>query len=168
MTAADADLYRALRLASLAEAPDAFGSTLAAEQAYPHDHWHTRLARAEAAQDLPLLGLVDGVPVALAWAKIDPAGPGVVHLYQMWVEPRQRGQGIGLALLDSVIFWARKLEARAVHLGVATAQGAALRMYVKAGFVPLGLAETLRDGSPLQSQPMRLALDGAQQGRRLH
>jgi GNAT superfamily N-acetyltransferase len=169
MTPDDVGLYRALRLKSLADAPDAFGSTLAAEEAYPEQHWRVRLELAGASgKDLPLLVFAAGTPIALAWAKCDPASPDVINLYQMWVDPARRGQGIGLALLDSVVLWATQLNASAIQLGVANAQEAAVRMYLKAGFIPFGLAEPLRDGSPLLSQPMRLMLDAVSADRRLH
>lgn len=160
MTSDDWALYRDLRLKALADAPDAFGSTLEAEQDLPDEHWHTRLERASASgRDLPLMAWADGVPVALAYAKVDADAPGVINLFQMWVDPAHRGQGIALAMLDSVVSWAKSLHATAVQLGVASGQGAAMRIYLKAGFTPSGLAEPLRAGSPLLSQPMRLTLD---------
>jgi GNAT superfamily N-acetyltransferase len=169
MTADDSALYRALRLKSLADAPDAFGSTLEAEEAYPEQHWRARLERASVSgKDLPLLVFASGTPIALAWAKCDAASPEVINLFQMWVDPTRRGQGVGLALLDSVVLWATSMKASAVQLGVANGQEAAVRMYLKAGFVPYGLAEPLRDGSPLLSQPMRLMLDAVSADRRLH
>jgi GNAT superfamily N-acetyltransferase len=169
MTPDDSALYRALRLKSLAEAPDAFGSTLAAEEAYPALRWRSRLELASSSgNDLPLLVLAEGAPIALAWAQCDAATPSVINLFQMWVDPAQRGQGVGLALLDSVVLWARRMKANAVQLGVASGQEAAVRMYLKAGFIPSGLAEPLREDSPLLSQPMRLLLDPLDAGRRLH
>ena len=160
MTSDDWALYRDLRLKALADAPDAFGSTLEAEQDLPDEHWHTRLERASTSgHDLPLMAWADGVPVALAYAKVDAEAPGVINLFQMWVDPAHRGQGIALAMLDSVVSWAKSLHATAVQLGVASGQGAAMRIYLKAGFTPSGLAEPLRAGAHLLSQPMRLTLD---------
>lgn len=169
MTPDDCSLYRSLRLKSLADAPDAFGSTLAAEQAYPEQHWRSRLELAAVSdKDLPLLAFAADVPVGLAWAKCDAAAPDVINLYQMWVDPGQRGQGIALAVLDSVVLWAKQRGASVIQLGVANGQEAAVRLYLKAGFTPSGLAEPLREGSPLLSQPMQLMLDPLSGDRRLH
>jgi plasmid stabilization system protein ParE len=55
--------YRALRLRALEDAPDAFGSTLAAESTRPAEEWAARLARAATSGiDHPLVAHVAGQP----------------------------------------------------------------------------------------------------------
>lgn len=169
ITADDWALYRDLRLQALADSPDAFGSTLADEQALADEHWQMRLAAASVSgRDLPLMAWAGAEPVGLGWAKVDAAAPGVINLFQVWVAPSQRGQGIALAMLDCVVLWAKSMQATAVQLGVASGQNAAMRIYLKAGFTPSGLAEPLREGSHLLSQPMRLELDPFSADRPLH
>lgn len=152
--------YRALRLAALCDAPDAFGSTLAAEQDRPPEQWRDRLAKAHTSgADLPLVALVQGQAVGLLWAKIDADDARVVHLFQMWVAPEARGHGLGKALLDHAIAWARSVDAQCVKLGVTCGDTPAARLYASAGFRVVGDEVALRPGSTLRSRNMRLALD---------
>jgi GNAT superfamily N-acetyltransferase len=152
-------LYRALRLAALQDAPDAFGSTLAVEAQRPPALWRARLAAAQASGlDLPLLARAGPRAAGLLWAKADAAQPRSVHLYQMWVAPGLRGGGIGRALLDAAIAWAHSVQARQVELGVTLGDTPALRLYLAAGFRACGADTPLREGSPLRAQAMRLPL----------
>jgi GNAT superfamily N-acetyltransferase len=149
-------LYRALRLACLADAPDAFGATLAEQQDWPDMLWQMRLqAGIDALDACPLLASCDGVPAGLAWGKLEADG---VHVYQVWVAPAFRGRGLAGALLDAVIDWARAMHAGAVHLSVALGAAAANRLYLRAGFRPNGPPHVLRAGTQLFSQPMYLPL----------
>ena len=152
-------VYRELRLRSLAESPDAFGSTLAAEQARTADEWAARLsAAANSADDHPLIAEIAGVAAGLIWAKRDATPPSIVNLYQMWVAPESRGRGAATALLRAAIAWARATNARHVQLGVTWRDSSAVRLYAREGFQAYGAPEPLRPGSHLLSQTMRLAL----------
>jgi GNAT superfamily N-acetyltransferase len=154
--------YRELRLRALAESPDAFGSTLAVEQSRTAAEWSTRLSAGVTSQfDLPLLALAAGTPGGLAWAKVDQADFSLVNIFQMWVAPEFRGQGLGGRLLHAGIAWARAREAKAVCLSVTLSESPAMRMYRAAGFQPSGPAEPLRPGSDLLAQPMVLRLNEA-------
>ncbi|GAB3403439.1 GNAT family N-acetyltransferase [Massilia agilis] len=151
--------WRDMRLRSLADSPDAFGSTLAEEQPRPADVWAARLAAAAVSgRDRPLVAEVDGAAVGLLWAKVDAADESVVNLFQVWVAPEGRGRGVGASLLREAIHWARSTGAGAVQLGVTQGDTPAQRLYARAGFRPVGAPEPLRPGSPLLSQAMRLAL----------
>jgi len=155
--------YRELRLRALAESPDAFGSTLAAEESQTADGWAARLAAGSTSGlDLPLIAEVDSRPAGLAWARVDPANASRVDLYQMWVAPEFRGRGLGRMLLRTALEWARARNAHAVHLGVTCGDTPAMRLYVSEGFIPVGQGGPLRPGSALLGQPMRLQLKGAE------
>lgn len=152
-------LYRDLRLRSLADAPDAFGSTHVQEAARPDAAWAARLDAARlSGRDLPLVAECSGEAAGLAWVKLDEAEPPCANLYQVWVAPSVRGLGVGTALLEAATQWARDAGAAALRLGVTWDDSAAVRLYRRAGFEPVGPLEPLRDGSALQSQPMRLDL----------
>lgn len=155
-------LYRRLRLGALQDAPSAFGSTYGAEETRTPEQWRARLeAAAGSGRDLPLVAFVAHQAAGLAWAKADAAMPPVVNVFQMWVHPAFRGRGVGAALLDGAIVWAKEIGARAVCLGVTSGDSPARRMYERAGFRPRGEPEPLREGSTMTAQNMMLVLDGA-------
>lgn len=154
--------YRALRLRALEDAPDAFGSTLAAESVRPPEEWAARLARAATSGiDHALTAEIAGEPVGLAWAKVDADDPAVVNLFQMWVAPEARGQGVAAGLLAEAVRWARARGATAMQLGVNCANEEALRLYARAGFVATGLREPMRPGSDQVEERMRLVIAGS-------
>jgi GNAT superfamily N-acetyltransferase len=154
--------YRNLRLSALEESPDAFGSTLGAEQLRTTEEWASRLqGGCNSGLDLPLIGQVGTTAAGLAWGKVDRSDRTIVHLFQMWVAPEFRGRGIARLLLRTIVAWTASLEARSVHLGVASAESSAMRLYVSEGFVPFGQVEPLRSGSALLSQKMRFQIPNA-------
>ncbi|MFM2399555.1 MAG: hypothetical protein RL341_1712 [Pseudomonadota bacterium] len=158
--AAEWRLYRELRLRSLADSPDAFGSTLALEQGRADEHWAQRLAGGcdGAAWNLAVLAQVDGQGAGLAWGRIEPERPDAANLYQMWVAPQARGMGAGGKLLDAVITWAALRRVRTLYLGVTCGETPAQRMYARAGFRAVGSPELLRADSTLLAQNMQLDL----------
>ena len=153
--------YRALRLRSLLDAPEAFGSSHAAEEAWAQELWMARLTAASVSgRDCPLLAEAesDGAMLGLLWAKCDAADAGIVNLFQMWVAPEARGRGVAVALLDEAVAWARTIGARLVQLGVVTNNQAALQLYRRHGFSTAGEPAPIRPGSALLEQPMQLQL----------
>src|SRR5688500_386234 len=141
-------IYRDLRLAALADSPDAFGSTYARESGRTDADWQQRLTTAAATlTELPLVALVNQTPVGLAWGRRDDLDPSVGHLFQVWVSPEHRGRGIARLLTNAVVAWAQQLGLRTLRLGVTASHPAALRLYRRAGFVDAGTPEPLRPGS---------------------
>jgi GNAT superfamily N-acetyltransferase len=159
LSSSEWETYKYLRLRSLTDSPEAFGSTVAKETDRPDDEWARRLLPNDgAAMNLPLVAEVHGEPIGLAWGRIVLASPDVASVYQMWVDPSHRGNGIGKALLVLVIDWARAERAIQVELGVTCGDSPARRLYEGAGFETAGAPEPLRRGSKLFAQPMRLSL----------
>ena len=152
-------LYRALRLRALADAPAAFGSTLAEEAARLDQDWAWRLnIAAGSGRDRPLVAELDGTGAGLAWAKLAAGDPSLVNLFQMWVAPEARGHGVAAALLDAALAWARAMNAHTMQLGVVCGNDAARRLYERAGFRAIGEPERQRPGSSRMEQRMRLDL----------
>jgi ribosomal protein S18 acetylase RimI-like enzyme len=53
----------------------------------------------------------------------------------MWVDPAQRGRGLGGRLVDAVVEWAAANGAGTVVLSVKRANAAAIALYERCGFV---------------------------------
>lgn len=161
-TAREWPAYRALRLRSLADAPNAFGSSLALEESWAHELWMARLMAAEVSgRDCPLVAestAADGAMLGLLWAKCDADDAGIVNLFQMWVAPEARGRGAASALVDEALAWARSIGARLVQLGVVVDNQDAIRLYARKGFRNAGVPAPIRPGSALLEQTMQLAL----------
>ena len=127
--------WRTLRHRALAEAPDAFGSTLSEWQgnADLEERWRGRL------RDVPfnLIAGLDGGDVGQVSATaLDEAG--VPDLISLWVVPEARGAGVGDALVAAVVDWAEEQASTAVRLWVKAANAPAALLYERHGFLPTG------------------------------
>lgn len=131
--AEDWQLVRCVRLAALADAPDAYGRTLEEAVALPDAHWQTR-AREHAAGDksCAFLALIDDVPVGYVVGVV--AGPKQAELYALWVAANVRRRGTGLALVQQVAVWARACGAERLSLKVVAANSGAAALYRAHGF----------------------------------
>jgi len=155
-------IYKSIRLASLADSPDSFGSTYEREALHPDSEWQSRLEPTGRAKNaLPLIAEYDGVPVGLSWGLIHEPDSGVAHIYQMWVAPEARGNGIGKLFLDRIAVWATTKNCDSLALTVTTTNDAAVGLYLSSGFVPSGQVEELRAGSALKTQSMTRELHNA-------
>ena len=108
--------------------------------------------------DLPLIAEVGSKAAGLAWAKVDASNTSLVNLYQMWVAPEFRRQGLGRLLLRAAVAWARARNAHSVHLKATCGDTPAMGLYAGEGFKPVGQSEPLRPGSASLAQPMVLQL----------
>jgi ribosomal protein S18 acetylase RimI-like enzyme len=152
-------IYRALRLQALRDAPDAFGSTLAREEAFPDEEWIRRIETgAGSPLDFPLVVEDDTRPIGLAWARIAADDREVAELYQVWIDPAYRRRGVGHRMIDATLDWARSAGVRQMHLAVALGSDSALDFYRRLGFVETGDPVPLRDGSTTLKQEMRRTL----------
>ncbi len=159
ITASDWEKYKCLRLASLKDSPDSFSSSYESEVSISKDEWKSRISIAKGlSQVIPLFGCVDGVAVALSWGVKHGPNSKSAHIYQMWVSPYFRGLGIGKALINKIIYWAKALQLNALCLDVTTTNKEAVQLYKSLGFIPRGEPKPLKKGSKLVVQPMQLDL----------
>lgn len=133
---ADWERSRAVRLRALADAPDAFWSTLEQEEHLPADAWRARLERQDA---LTFVAADDGVAagedvgVAVLLVRDD-----VGSLVSVWVDPRARGRGVAETLVRAVVDEAARRGLRRVLLDVGDHNVRAVRFYERLGFRPTG------------------------------
>jgi RimJ/RimL family protein N-acetyltransferase len=136
-------LWREVRLAALADAPYAYGSTLDRERAFDEPTWRERLSAAGSMTAVAL----DGTEPVGAIATFTPPGTAVPMLVAAWVRPTHRGRRAGDALVTDVLAWAEETGQDRVELRVADGNEPARRLFVRHGFVPTG------DREPLESDP---------------
>ena len=151
--------YKRLRLASLQDAPDSFGSTFEKEQLFSEATWRARLTPAAVTAQLPLIAFVDGTAVGLAFGVLHNSSDSCAHVYQMWVANSARGRGIGKLLLQKILDWAAHLNIEEVNLLVTVDNAAAITLYQRLGFQARPALEPLRDGSKIMVQTMFCEID---------
>jgi ribosomal protein S18 acetylase RimI-like enzyme len=102
----------------------------------------------------------DGALVGLAAAAFS-AWNRRVQVEDFYVAPPARGRGIGRALMDSVVVYARQVGARCVWLETQTINYLAVQFYQHLGFRLCGLDEQIYDPATLDSEEVALffALD---------
>jgi ribosomal protein S18 acetylase RimI-like enzyme len=132
--------YKTIRLAALAESPDAFGSTFEQEREFSDERWHERLANTNTAT---FVATIDGKDVGLVTGIRHWDQPGEAALASMWVAPDYRRLGVGAALIESAIAWAQTQRYTAVRLEVADENAPAIAFYERMGFTATGRVSTL-------------------------
>jgi predicted GNAT family acetyltransferase len=137
--------FRDIRLRSLEESPDAFGSTLEREQAFTEDDWLQRLSG-------PVYVVDDPRPVSVGGV-FDNDGVG--QIWGMWTEPAYRGRGHARRILDAVTPLLPRIQ---LHVNITN--GDARAVYERYGFVGTGNVEPLRPGSEMQIELMVLTPRG--------
>jgi ribosomal protein S18 acetylase RimI-like enzyme len=129
-------LWRELRLAALAEAPAAFGSTLSdwSGSGDTEERWRARLACVA----LNIVLTWNGEPAGMVSATT-PGGAGAIELISMWVAPFARGHGVGDAAVRRVLAWAQiEHGGSPVVLSVKANNDPAIRLYRRHGFTDVG------------------------------
>lgn len=139
----DWELFRDVRLRSLAEAPEAFGSTYDDWVEASEQRWRDRLSAVPltvvARQDDRVLGVASGAPDG-----------DRVELISMWTDPEVRGTGVTAALIEAVVAWADQ-RGSATYLMVRSGNARAMAAYAKAGFVDRGVPADWPAGVPREN-----------------
>lgn len=136
LTPDDWQLWRKLRLAALAEAPEAFGSTLADWSGLgdTEQRWRARLANVP----LNLALTMGGEPVGMVSATA-PGFDEEVELISLWVAPAGRGRGVGDEALRQVAAWAHDQHpGHDLVLSVRTDNRPARALYDRHDFIDAG------------------------------
>ena len=158
----DWQLVKALRLAALSDAPEAFSESLEAARATPDDVWQARIRQnAEGVLSICFLAFAARQPVGIAVGLADPTDKVTVRLASMWVAPSYRGTDAAGKLLNLVVAWAKSGGAEKLLASVTVNNQRAMRFYCKAGFAtvrPASVSARLSKENPIL---MQLNLDSA-------
>jgi GNAT superfamily N-acetyltransferase len=139
-------LWRELRLQALEEAPYAFSSRVADWQGQgdTETRWRGRLS------DVPLNIVAEWQDTAAGMASGTAPDPhGSIEIISMWVAPVARGHGVGDALVNAAVEWAREQQASRLTLGVLEGNERAAAFYGRHGFIPVGTS-----GGPVTERRM--------------
>ncbi len=121
---------RDVRLDALRDAPYAFASSYEREVAFTESDWQRRIAGGvNLLAHVPELG---AAPVGIVGGFA--AEPGAIELVSLWVRPQARGHGVGTALVEALIGWARATGKPCVHLWVTETNHHARLLYERCGF----------------------------------
>ena len=149
---------REVRLRALADAPQAFGSTLSHEEQFLDDVWIARAQRGAAGETTrTFLAGLDGQFCGLAGVFLSAKDSTVADLVSFWVDPAHRRQGIGLRLVRSAEQWAQEMGAETLELWVTETNGPARRLYEQAGFTDTGRRQPLPSHPNLNLQEMLMS-----------
>ena len=150
---------RDVRLRAFADAPLAFGTTVAEASARPPGWWD---ARAAACAQGPASALCVAETVARWCGLVGAESAGVlgdVEVISMWVDPSGRRRGLGRWLLDTTAVWASEQGAVALQLRVTEGNVLAIRLYEACGFIFTGEAQPHPSQIGLRELCMRHALN---------
>jgi len=137
--AAEWPRVREIRLHALEDSPDSFGSTLAREQSFPDRVWAERAEQWATGLSATAFVAETGAGwVGFVMTRMEREDATRAGLYGLWVDPAWRAGGVGLALTQAAIDWARTRGARALTLDVVTSNAAAIQLYRRAGFRETG------------------------------
>jgi RimJ/RimL family protein N-acetyltransferase len=136
---------RDIRLRALGGAPEAYASSLEREEAFPESTWRER---ATPTTQSTSFAAIDGDDwVGLAGVVRDDELQDSAQLVSMWIDPPQRGSGIGAEMVNAVVEWCRAHEIRRLRLWVSEPNAPAIALYERCGFAANGRRQ------PLPSNP---------------
>jgi ribosomal protein S18 acetylase RimI-like enzyme len=141
ITPLEIEMFKAVRLRALRDAPLAFGSTYEREAAFSEEDWRARVQRWDGETGIGFLAIDTNVTCGIAGSLLDQRDRSQAELVSMWTAPTHRRQGVGSLLVASVIDWARSRQARTVRLMVTNTNQPAIRFYQRLGFALTGRTE---------------------------
>ena len=154
----DWPLLKDVRLRALADAPEAFGTTLAQAHAYSDAEWQAKARRfSESPPATGCLAFIEGVPCGMASAYPSDKNSRATELTSFWVAPERRGSGVGEAMVTFLAEWAVALGFAMLEADVVEDNTRAQAFYAKVGFQKTSKSEPFR-GDP-SKRILRLALD---------
>jgi GrpB-like predicted nucleotidyltransferase (UPF0157 family)/ribosomal protein S18 acetylase RimI-like enzyme len=155
----DGATLRRVRISAISDSPDAFGSTLSETEETLTAAWDERARlRSSGAEEVTFFAEDNARPCGIVGGIRSGESPNAASLVSMWVAPTHRRTGVGHALVDNVISWAREAGYPQLDLWVTETNLPAISLYVSAGFTPAGRRQPLPSNPALHEQMYRLPL----------
>jgi ribosomal protein S18 acetylase RimI-like enzyme len=146
----DWEILKGMRLASLLDAPTAFGVSHAAAAAQSDSQWRERASNRGQARFL--LAFIDDVAVGMVGGVVSPTSE--FNLIAMWIKPEHRGTAAATRLVDAVKEHAVSQGHARVVLDVAPDNARAAAFYRQQGFTFLPEWEALASHPEIKVQKM--------------
>ena len=144
-------VLKSVRLRALADAPGAFGTTLAEALAYSDGEWQARARRfSEMPPAAGCLAYLSDVPCGMASAFSSAENTHAAGLTAFWVAPEVRGQGVADALVTFLVQWAVAQGFAVLEANVVEDNHRALAFYKRVGFEETGRSQPFRGDTPKQ------------------
>lgn len=126
---------KSLRLRALADAPEAFGMTLAEASARTDAVWQENARRFTLLPPAAsFLAYAEDLPCGMANCFTLQDDSRTAELTAFWVAPEQRGLGVGDALVAAIVDWAESQGVTTLQAWVVEDNHRALGFYQKFGF----------------------------------
>jgi len=135
----EADLLKQVRLASLQDAPYAFGATYDVVSQRSDEDWRERAeSTAHGIDRATFFVFSDDLPVGMAALFRIEDQPDVGELIQVWVAAEHRGTSAAWDLMTAIFKWAKENSFRSIMAGVTKGNARAIQFYIKYGFSIMG------------------------------
>lgn len=161
---ADWQVLRSVRLQALADAPDAFATTLEEAMAFSDDRWRERARGTETSR--MFLAFVDDR--AMGIAGLFDEEDGSAQLISVWVPPEQRGKGMAQALTTAVMRFATAAGMQRMTVWFTDGNSPAKKLYERLGFAATGRHQPMPSRASIEEHEMDVLLvppPSASQGR---
>lgn len=162
---ADWQVLRSVRLQALADAPDAFATTLEEAMAYSDDRWRERARGTETSR--MFLAFVDDRAIGIAG--LFDEEDGSAQLISVWVLPEQRGKAVAQALTTAVMHFATAAGMQRMTVWFTDGNTAAKKLYERSGFRATGRHQRMPSRASIEEHEMAAVLlappPSASQGR---
>lgn len=142
--------YREIRLETLREEPQAFGSTYADMTQRPPEYWQGRLTDSQRGEKSRLLFAQIGERLVGMIGVFYPE-PDVAEIVSVYASKAVRGRGSGKMLMEGILAEIGQREGiRKVVLGVNKQQAAAVGLYRRFGFEVVEEREEVREDGEIR------------------
>lgn len=158
ITSQNASLFKTVRLHALRDAPYAFGATYAKESQFDHAEWLRRLDRMNGDKGVGFLAMDGDAGCGIVGAFLDANDATRAQLVSMWTAPAYRQRGVGRLLVNEVLDWARRRNARMLLLMVTSNNEAAIQFYERMGFARTGRIEPYPNDTEVMEYEMSRAI----------